>query len=318
MCRCKYGTARLFRSKSKDEFKEKHEYKHTHTQSREHGRPKWFDSDDKCDCDDYRHRGRPLTRVVRTPWIHGEGSPLQQNVNHQNINIVPGCHSHRPHSHSRSSSRDHSHSHERGQASPHLISRHSDGHCCIHGRGWTCPTCHPHRPYRQHPLDNYMPITNDDGKVDLYDLPRFMKAARDFADEVQRKRREDEEAKMRNMYATADAIQKMFEPLRHQGGGWGPEEYDNQRSSAEIKAELDRLRADRKQLSINRYIEHGRRRGDDQRAMCSGALQDDQQGKNRRLGISGSADPGWAFPSGRVMEIVDDDDGKEECSCGLC
>lgn len=294
-CRCGSGPARLFRCKSKDKFKEKHEYSHTHSHTHEYGRPRW--SEDECTCDDCAYRGRPITR---TPVVCGEGSPFQQNVNQQNINIVPGYHS--PH-------RDHPRVWEPVLLTPRDY-------------GWSRPVYYPRR---HHGLSGYAPITNDDGRVDLIDVPRFIQNARDFADEVQKKRKDEEDAKMRKMYDTADMIKKMFEPDHHDNhrpGAWipNPDLYGSQRTSAHIKAELERLRADKKQLSMNHAAERERWRNEDQLAMCSGALQEDVQMNTNRVGVAGgvSGTQGRQTPiASRVVEVVDDH-GRDLCHCGDC
>ena len=272
------------RSKSKCKHSHTHEMEKVYRPRRRSYSPDW-DSDSDSECA-YAHRdpygGGYSYGCGRSPcrlpfYVDGEGSPFQQNVNQQNINVLPSSHG--------------TGGHQRGRRSPSRgppILVENPGQRIGRGpRHGFDPLSHcPHGGHRRRPHHHammaqggYTPITNDDGKVDIYNNAKLLNRFKEFADTCARQKKEKEVAAQKKQDDTAEIINKLFKPAASSPTWMWPGEYE--RSAGEIRSELERVNADMDQLrsrasmmALNAAAYNEAEVMADRQAMCSGALQD--------------------------------------------
>lgn len=293
----------IVRSKSKCKHSYSHEEERLHkpTYHDDWSSDEGYDSD--CSCSDRTTvgRGRGSHRDADV-YIDG-GNASQQNIQ------VQGCcggkckhvHRRRPRSRSVIVVKRPRCRHQYGCGRKAC---HPDGHCCIHGMGSHdfCSRCPAGQ--RMWDLPNQMPsarqnhfrvITDDDGKMNVYDRTKLSKF---LYDQAQAYAKSEADKKAANDKTLADAmgvVNKMCRPS-FMGGSCGCGGnihncgiYQGSRSAQAIEHELAQVNADLDQLHAKALLDAQMRAranlvGAEELAMCSGALQDDTTSCGRRSG----------------------------------
>lgn len=182
------------------------------------------------------------------------------------------------------------------------------------------------------PYSGYTPILNDDGKLDIYDNAKAFEAMKDGFAEHTKKKKEEEDAKSKKIDDAANMFNKFLKPAEKAPtlmwpGGYG-------RSAEEIRAELAKVNADMEQLCSWAPLMATKVAAceevdaeEDQLAMCSGALQGNEDKKVQPRGqkqlksaLAGRkkvnfADQVDCKTVSRIEEVADEDDGRHECAC---
>ena len=277
------SSSRLSRIRNRSKSKCKHSYTHE-TEKIYKPRhcsysPDWaYDSESNCGCDECNPcgcetrtgpRGRSPYRLPI--YVDGQGSPLQQNVTQQNINVLPGYHGGRDY--------EHCGNQNRGRGRPIVI---------VPNRPYGRPQgCHSHQQpqFLMAPVNGYTPVTNDDGKIDIYNNAILMKRFADFADAHAKAKKDKEDADKKKQDDAAEMINKLLKPAESAPRWSWPEEY--RRSAEDIRSELERVNADMDQLhswaalmATDTAVCNQDVLQKDQLAMCSGALQGNEGKEN--------------------------------------
>jgi len=276
------SSSRLYKIRNRSKSKSKHSYTHEtekiYKPRQRSYSPDWaYDSESDCSCDECDPCGCEIgTGRGRLPYrlpiyADGHGSPLQQNFNQQNINVLPG--------HYGRGECGHGGYRSRSRGRPIIIVPNRP-----RGRPQSCHG-HRHAQFLIAPRNGYTSITNDDGKVDIYNNAILTKRFTDFADAHAKAKKEKEDADKKKQEDTADMINKLLKPAERAPRRVWPGEH--QRSAEDIRSELERVNADMDQLHswVTLIATDTAACGKeevkkDQLAMCSGALQGNEDKEN--------------------------------------
>lgn len=149
--------------------------------------------------------------------------------------------------------------------------------------------------------NGYTPITNDDGKVDIYNNAKLLKSLADFADVHAKEKKERENARSKKQDDTADMINKLLKPAPSTPAWMWPGECE--RSAEDIRSELERVNSDMDQLhswasmiAADAAALNEAEVRMDQLAMCTGALQHNENKEDVQAGKRRVSKPALARP----------------------